>query len=137
MAAIVKGSLSGPPPVDSNNFYVWTKVFKGYLMTQKPDDLETAFDVVNEEELDEGELKKLKKIRRKAYGYLLLACQSDSTASQISTAQNVEAGDCLGLYRLLEARFSLKLPATLNTDRGISFKMKCLPSESTDKFWIE
>ena len=134
MAAIVKGSLSGPPPVDSNNFDVWTKVFKGYLMTQKPDDLETAFDVINEEELDEGELKKLKKIRRKAYGYLLLACQSDSTTSQILTAQNVEAGDCLGLYRLLEARFSLKLPATLNTERGIFLKMKCLPSESTDKF---
>ena len=128
MAAIVKGSLSGPPPVDSNNFDVWTKVFKGYLMTQKPDDLETAFDVVNDEEFDDGELKKLKKIRRKAYGYLLLACQSDLTA------QNVEAGDCLGLYCLLEARFSLKLPATLNTERGIFFKMKCLPSESTDKF---
>jgi hypothetical protein len=118
--------------VDTNNFDVWAKFFKGYLMTQKPCNLETAFDEIDLE--DEVEMNRLMKLRRKAYGYLMMACQNDSVALQIATSPNVIPGDCIGLYKLLEARFSLKLPATLNSERGLFFKMKCAVGESTDKF---
>jgi hypothetical protein len=132
--AASKGSMSGPPPVDANNFDVWAKFFKGYLMTQKPSNLETAFDEIDLDNEDEEEKLRMNKLRRKAYGYLMMACQNDSVALQIATAPNVVPGDCIQLYKLLEARFSLKLPATLNSERGLFFKMKCGVGESTDKF---
>ena len=129
-----EGSMGGPPAVDTNNFDVWAKFFKGYLMTQKPSHLETAFDEIDLEEEDEDEINRIMKLRRKAYGYLMMACQNDPVALQIATAPNIVSGDCIGLYKMLEGRFSLKLPATLNTERGIFFKMKCANGESTDKF---
>ena len=64
-------------------------------MTQKPDNLETAFEDKNFDVLEEAEQRKILKLRRKAYGFLMLACQNDPTALQIATAQNVESGDRL------------------------------------------
>ncbi len=64
----------------------------------------------------------------------MLACQSDPVVLQIATSQNVTPDDCIELYRLLEVRYPLKLPATLNTERGIFFKMEVSPGEGTDKF---
>ena len=89
--------------MDTKNFDVWSTFYKGYLRTQKPGYLETAFDEIEDfENLDEDEKSRILKLRRKAYGYLMLACQSDPTALQIATAPNVEPGDCIGLYKILE-----------------------------------
>ena len=61
MAATVK-VMNSLPPIDPKNFDVWWKFFKGYLMTQKPDNLETAFDEVNEDDIDENEMRRITKL---------------------------------------------------------------------------